>query len=161
MHGLTVALGVWAVIAPLAGIVLGHYLTRSWQREQWLRDSRKQEFRELLTALTRAYQCMSFLKLPANLLNQEHHDRILSTLEEANITFNDRIYISEDLREKKLYDLWLAARTQYEKDHDWNKFLAVHQQIRNEIVKAATREQPTIIRRFMNWVDSEDVYGGH
>lgn len=33
-QGLTLALVLWGVIAPLVGIFVGHYLSRSWQREQ-------------------------------------------------------------------------------------------------------------------------------
>ncbi len=33
MPWLTPVLGIWAAIGPLAGIFLGHYLTRSWQRK--------------------------------------------------------------------------------------------------------------------------------
>jgi len=63
------------------------------------------------------------------LIGQEGHDLILAAVEEANIIINDRIYISADPRERKLYDLWLAANTRYENGHDSKKLLAVHQQI--------------------------------
>lgn len=65
MHELTIASAVWAVVAPLVGIFLGHYLTRSWQREQWLRDCRKEEFRELLTTFTRSYATLVPLSMPS------------------------------------------------------------------------------------------------
>ena len=36
----------------VSGVLLGHYLTRSWQREQWRLDRRREEYRELITALS-------------------------------------------------------------------------------------------------------------
>ena len=36
----------------LIGIVLWHFLTRSSQHQQWLRDNRKEEFREALLAIS-------------------------------------------------------------------------------------------------------------
>ncbi|MGA2278261.1 MAG: hypothetical protein ABSG00_11710 [Terracidiphilus sp.] len=54
-HGLTLALVFWGVIAPLVGILVGHYLSRSWQREQWFRDKRYEDYQAVLSATVAAY----------------------------------------------------------------------------------------------------------
>lgn len=43
---------VWLAVGPLIGVVVGALLTRRIQRQQWVADSRKQEYRELMTALS-------------------------------------------------------------------------------------------------------------
>jgi len=42
---------VWNVLGPLAGVVLGAFLTWHWQRKQWFLDNKKAEYRGLLAAL--------------------------------------------------------------------------------------------------------------
>ncbi len=57
-HGLTLALVFWGVIAPLVGILVGHYLSRSWQREQWFRDKRYEDYQAVLSATVAAYKAI-------------------------------------------------------------------------------------------------------
>ncbi|MGO9776024.1 MAG: hypothetical protein ACLQGT_13145 [Terracidiphilus sp.] len=54
-QGWTLALVLWGVIAPLVGILVGHYLSRSWQREQWFRDKRYEDYQAVLSAIVAAY----------------------------------------------------------------------------------------------------------
>jgi len=54
-QGLTLALVLWGGIAPLVGILVGHYLSRSWQREQWFRDKRYEDYQAVLSATVAAY----------------------------------------------------------------------------------------------------------
>ena len=49
----TVLLTIWVPVGPLVGILSAHYLTRSWQRTQWIADNQKEEYRKLLAALTK------------------------------------------------------------------------------------------------------------
>jgi hypothetical protein len=37
----------WGVVGPLVGVVIGAGLARSWQRKQWVPQSKKAEYREL------------------------------------------------------------------------------------------------------------------
>ncbi|GEM_PF-6825166 len=42
----------WAAIGPLVGVVIGAWLARRSQHRQWVRDSKKAEYREVLDALS-------------------------------------------------------------------------------------------------------------
>jgi hypothetical protein len=91
---MTLFLTLWAAIGPMVGIVVGHLLTRSWQREQWILDSRKEEFRELLSTLTMTY----------SLLVQ----RICTTesTAKASAVIRDRLYIAVEVEELKILERW-------------------------------------------------------
>jgi hypothetical protein len=41
-------------LSGLLGVILGAFLTRSWQRKQWLLDNKKAEYRELISILSQA-----------------------------------------------------------------------------------------------------------
>jgi len=43
---------IWSAVGPLMGVCLGAYIASRNQRKQWLLDNKRQEYRELLTALT-------------------------------------------------------------------------------------------------------------
>ena len=51
---------VITVIGTLGGVFLGQYYGGKSQREQWLRDNKKEECRELLTALSSASIALAY-----------------------------------------------------------------------------------------------------
>jgi hypothetical protein len=51
----TLIVGGLGIFGTLAGVVSGHFLSRSWQREQWLLDKRREEYRELINLIAGAY----------------------------------------------------------------------------------------------------------
>jgi|SRR6266436_4258875 len=95
---LIVGLAVWAAIGPLAGIVIGHYLVRSWQRRQWIADNRKDEYRKILGALNRLNMAFS----------QQHSTgvadsrEIKEAMEEIAIAFNTCLFITYFLEKSKV-----------------------------------------------------------
>jgi len=97
----TVGLGIWAAIGPLIGIALGHSLNRSSQHEQWLRDNRKQEYRDLLTSLTTAY-----LHLVHNWSGGNEEP-----VNEASRVLHDRIFIAQEIRSARIMEEWGAIVT--------------------------------------------------
>src|SRR6516165_10127003 len=44
--------GVWAVVGPLVGVWVGAYLTGRRQKQEWVADNKKEEYRELVKAIT-------------------------------------------------------------------------------------------------------------
>ncbi len=50
-HYISVA---WAAVGPIIGVLVGALLTRSWDKQKWMNDNRKEECRELLTAISEA-----------------------------------------------------------------------------------------------------------
>jgi len=103
-------LSIWAGVGPLAGLLLGHLLLRSWQREQWILDSRKAEFRELLSALsdTVVHLMMSEPALKAGRGEKEFAE-FVAAQKVAMRVLADRIYIARDLRELNTTDRFLEA----------------------------------------------------
>jgi hypothetical protein len=139
MQRLTVVLGIWAAIGPLAGIFVGHLLTRSWQREQARLDNVKAEYRELLSALADAYT--SFIRLgprdPDSLEQRSAYDIARAS---SLRVLHDRIYIAQRVESEKWLYRWIAIELEYKTDDDrltlTNEFMAFQDKIR----KAALEE---------------------
>ena len=92
---MTLALQIWAGLGPVVGGGITLYLTRSWQHKQWLLDNRKQEFKELISAISAAHvEWASYETFkeawrdPAPL--QEANKRAMQAIA-------DRIYIARDV----------------------------------------------------------------
>jgi hypothetical protein len=91
----TIILGIWAAVGPIVGIRYGQELAKRWQKEQWLRENRKQECRELLDAMHQ-YSVVTSLT-PNN--TKEVAGNLIAV-------FGSRIFIADDLRKSKLAERW-------------------------------------------------------
>jgi hypothetical protein len=105
MGHLTIALALWGATGPLIGILVGHHLTRSWQREQWRRDNRKQEYRELLSCLSNAYTHMVRFG-SGHGWPDEIHQRVEEVKTESFRVLRDRIFIAEEIKKSGIMELW-------------------------------------------------------
>ncbi|MCU1270724.1 MAG: hypothetical protein JWN74_2018 [Acidobacteriaceae bacterium] len=72
----------WAAIGPLVGVLIGAFLTSRIQRRQWLSDRKREEYHELLSTITAAYQEMMLLKNTDN-LSMEDYNRLNFTVHNA------------------------------------------------------------------------------
>ena len=52
---------VWSAIGPLLGVVIGSFLTLRNQRRNWIADSKKAEYKELITTLTKSMSTINRL----------------------------------------------------------------------------------------------------
>jgi len=94
----TIILGIWAAVGPLVGIRYGQELAKRWQQEQWVRENRKQECRELLDVLYQhAAANLGAASDPAGLISIAFHKTIKS-----------RIFIAGDLAKSKFEERWYA-----------------------------------------------------
>src|SRR4249920_2709756 len=92
---LTLFFTIWAAAGPLVGILIGHYLTRSWQRTQWIADNQKEEYRRLLTALHRLNLLIADGK---PLMGQD----VNQAVDEVTEAVNTSLFIYDFLEESKL-----------------------------------------------------------
>lgn len=108
----------WAAIGPLVGILLGARLARRSQRDQWIADNRKSEYRELLTALTKAFTGIVQLRAPGVALGPQEQ-KALSDLEaQSFVAIRDRIFIAKEIENLKLLARWSQALRQYDNTLD-------------------------------------------
>jgi hypothetical protein len=106
----------------LIGIVLGHFLTRSAQHRQWLRDNRKEEFREVVTAMSQfivghmAYVSSLGSDLPQS--KQAYIDSYKTT----SVILCDRVYIYADINDRNIPHRFLQIAEKYrEAGSDFDK----------------------------------------
>ena len=121
----TVFLTIWAPVGPLIGILIGHYLSRSQQRRQWVADNEVKEWRELLTILTTSFISIvqtddKLPKVPGEeieRLKRRHEARTLASEVLAN-----RIFIAHAVSSWKMFERWKGALERFDEDHNAASF---------------------------------------
>jgi hypothetical protein len=133
----------------VGGVLLGHYLTRSWQREQWRLDRREEEYRQLITALSDVFTSMQ--RCTIYMGNQDRALKLEIIKANAYRVIRDRILIAEELRDANILERW--ARAFYPVDsftHDkqtWTKFVDEYEAINDTLVKMALSLPPNLWTR--------------
>lgn len=140
-NGWALALVLWGVIAPLVGILAGHFLSRSWQQNQWMQDRRKEEWRELLTVLTRSFATICKYTGPMMVLDGDDMRALDEAQTVAQTTIRDRIFIAKDVKQLGIYETWVSAVRTFENDKVYIGFAGQYAIINAKIVNAATGER--------------------
>jgi hypothetical protein len=143
---------VWwsPVVAGFIGAFGVHLLTQSREREKWILDSKKQEYRELLDALSASYSLAA--SIPVN-SRAEVYNPIANGVNEFVRLSNDRIFIVKDLDLNTLPKRWSDSVATYRTNAmNADRFDKEYGRIRDEIVAAANRAVPkTTWQRLMFW----------
>ncbi len=120
-------------LSGLVGVVLGAYLTRSWQRKQWLLDSKKAEYRELISVLSQAAHYIlnnsPHLQRPNPLgsLKSGEQERLSDeAADRGHTTISDRIFIADTIAREKIDERWLSILKQKRIDQFWNAWEELH-----------------------------------
>jgi len=108
----------WAAIGPLVGVLIGAYLTRRGQRSQWIADSKKLEYRELLTALTKAFEGIVQLEAPGVGLGPQEQRTLFDLRAQSFVVIRDRIFIAKEVKDMNLLSRWNQALRDYENTLD-------------------------------------------
>jgi hypothetical protein len=110
---------LWAGVGPLIGVLVGAYLTKRIQRRQWLADNKKDEYRDLLSVISRGYsQFVRLVKASDAWDDSEVNEIKFMVLD----TIQDRIFIADELSELRIFSRWQAAVLALEKNHDEGQF---------------------------------------
>jgi len=92
----TTFLIVWAAVGPLVGILMGHYLVRSWERKRWLADNRKEEYRRVLAGLNKVNMLM--IDLHGGVPNLQ---AIKEAMDESSLALSTCLFINDFLEKSK------------------------------------------------------------
>lgn len=101
---------VWwgPVLAGFIGALGVHLLTRSREREFWIRDCEKEEWRELVTAMTKAEVLL--VEVGSAFKNKTITNEQLDVFNKAAIdayrTILDRIFIADVIARTQLMERW-------------------------------------------------------
>jgi hypothetical protein len=144
----------WSTAAPLVGVLIGAMLTRSWDRQKWMNDNRKQEFRELIDALTDAATALMAQQTAYN--NGEElefeHTEAPDKHTQALKVIKTRIFIAGDVKQMDLLDHWTESIKRMRETNGIHCFEITFENVRDEIIARATKAPKTFMSDFDNFI---------
>ena len=106
-------------VGGFVGNLISFWLTSSLQRKNWVKDNKKQEWRELIDALREALSVMMAHRY------ESYADGMITPAEDVRhreeamrkgyVAIGDRIFIVKKVRDGGISDRWDALRDEYEK----------------------------------------------
>jgi hypothetical protein len=135
----TIILGIWAALGPLVGVRYGHALSKQLQIEHWTTDNKKQEFREVLSAITEAFSTIVRYG-SAGIASGPEEQRARDMAESTSFAIlRDRLFIERELDELKAIHRWLEATRDFDNHHDITQFTQRFAKLSSDIKEAAHR----------------------
>jgi hypothetical protein len=136
------------------GIILGHFLNRSDQHADWLRDKRRQEYREVLSAIAGAYVALLHLTdvKEQGGLSPEHKLSAERAVNESFRTLRDRIVIAGEITFADSLNEWATAIQSY-RTGDLLGFADRFTSISKMLVEMALvpTEKPSLMEQISRW----------
>lgn len=122
----------------LGGILVGHLLSRSAQRAQWVLDRRNEEFQELI----RAFDASILSEVTSNdwsmeLTPAERRDKARRTSDFFQVV-RTRIFTVDDIKQLNLEREWRTAVALYQKNNDQKAFESAYLSLMQKLVQSAT-----------------------
>ena len=132
-------LTIWSSVGPLVGVFLGAYLSQRWQQKQWLLNNKKQEYRELLDALSGAFFHL-MTKVPLDprtgIPLERHHPS--DAEKNAYRVMRDRIFIAPEIDQEQVAQEWEKAAAAFDGQHiDTNELIQKYEAVHKTIVRLA------------------------
>ena len=131
----------------VGGVLMGHYLTRSWQREQWLLDRRKEEYRELICALSTVFTNMQ--RFGTSIGDRDFNIRLAQTNADSYRVIRDRIFIADEIAKAHIMERWYSILGAAEKDQHaaWRTFADGYEELAKKLVQMAVSPPPSRLKR--------------
>src|SRR6267142_2657370 len=115
---------LWVTIAgsfgagTFVGNLVSFWLTSSTQRKNWVKDNKKQEWRELIDALGEALRVMMehrYENYADNIRSAKDVHYREEAIRKGYIAISDRIFIVKKVRDSGLGGQWDALNSEYDK----------------------------------------------
>lgn len=133
------AVGVWSVVGPLLGVLIGAWIASRNQREHWVADNKRREYQELITALTQAFSALVQRRAPLIAYGPEEQRAFAKAYEIALITISDRIFIQGEVHRQKVLERWQRAAHALDTNGDSIAFSNEFGEIKSNLIYEAQK----------------------
>jgi hypothetical protein len=127
---------MWSVLSVLIGILVGAYITDRIQRKRENTNSKKEEYRELLSTLTQASSKIANFHGPIVDHSPEEERAYYEAKEKALIVIDTRLFITSEIEKIDLRGRWISAVHDVENGGHSLVFRRTVRQIIRQIISA-------------------------
>ena len=123
----------------MVGVRYGQELAKRWQKEHWIADNKKEEYREVLQVLSAAIGPMIQHGAPGN---DDDLEEIRAATEAENAAYavlETRLFIRSELKTLGAYGRWKGLVLAFSKDKNIQTFTEGYKKLADDIRDAALR----------------------
>jgi hypothetical protein len=128
---------VWITIASslsvgsFIGSLISQLLSTRQRRREWIKDNKKQEWRELISTLSKSFRYI--LNNSFGLISDEQERGIFQADFEATSAIEDRIFIAHQIQRENISERWRLLVA----EKDWSRMLEYWNSLHKALVMAA------------------------
>lgn len=130
------ASAIWSVLNVLIGVLVGAYIAYRIQRKRENTDSKKEEYRELLSTLNQVSSKIADFHGPIVAHSPEEERAYYEAKEKALIVIDSRLFITSEIEKIDLRSRWISAVHDAENGGHSLVFRRTTRQIMRQIISA-------------------------
>jgi hypothetical protein len=117
------ASGVFGIVGVIVGAFLGSLLAARAQHKQWVADSRKQEFHEIMSAINQGFTRLLAFSTERPFTHDDAYERELRLAEASTAgRIMDSIVIAKEVGRLHVMERWTNAARAFSRDGDVTAF---------------------------------------
>jgi hypothetical protein len=124
-------------IGAFLGNLIALYFSSIQRRREWLRDSKKQEWRELISALSRSvHYILEYSPDYLRAIGPEQQKGLVQANTEARSVIEDRIFIAHQMQSGNILERWQL----FSAEHDFSRMVEYWNHLHSDLVAAAQKD---------------------
>jgi hypothetical protein len=127
---------MWSVLSVLIGVLVGALVSDRLQRKRENTDSKKEEYRELLSTLTQASSKIADFHGPIANHSPDEERAYYEAKEKALIVIDNRLFITKEIEKIDLRTRWISAVHDVENGGHSLEFRRTVRQMMRQIISA-------------------------
>jgi hypothetical protein len=130
----------WAAIGPLVGVLVGAYLAGRRQKQEWLADNKKEEYRELVASITK---CLTaYVQIYAVQTVRSGDDERTIMAGDANFAevVRSRLFIGESVRRLDVSRRFMKIKGDFRKNRIVEIFISDVEKLMDEVLTSASQD---------------------
>jgi hypothetical protein len=133
--------GAWFAVGPLVGVLIGGYITNRTQKRQWILDSKRTEYRELISAVADATgKLLLYYGPTVNVLNHHEQRDAWETVRSMLGIIDNRLFIANVVKELNIQHRWEEGLDALMVRHELSSFGNCTESIIEDIRDKALKE---------------------
>jgi hypothetical protein len=132
----------WTTIANTigsfgVGSLVTQYITNRQRRQEWAKDNKRQEWRELISTLSQSFHYLADYS-PGHLraIGGEQHKGLLQANSEARMAIESRIFVADQMRLANMLERWQLIAG----EKDWSRRAEYWSSLHGSLIEAARKD---------------------
>jgi hypothetical protein len=131
------AIAILIAFIGFIGVLVGAYVASRNQRQLWIADNKRSEYRKLLTTMARTFNGIVKIHAFGGVITMDKLRLVVNLESRSNIVLLDRLFIDNEVKKMKLVKRWNQALREYADNDDHKAFSLAFSRISQDIREAA------------------------